>query len=124
MLFRGGMGMAQRFSAWLPRDKLLPEQQACAITILAGGPTTPIQPQRMYDKIQARPAGKLHTGSTSKRMNALFQNTSLRGGTPAYAFNVKNNSKNRTKQIHKERGNTCLVPTGIHLAISLIVNLR
>ncbi len=45
MLFRGGMRMAQRFSAWLPRDKLLPEQQACAITILAGGPATPIQPQ-------------------------------------------------------------------------------
>lgn len=67
--------MAQRFSAWLPRDKLLPERQACAITILAGGPATPIQPQRMYDKIQATPAGKLHTGSTSKKMNTSFSNT-------------------------------------------------
>lgn len=64
--------MAQRFSAWLPRDKLLPERQACAITILAGGPATPIQPQRMYDKIQATPAGKLHTGSTSKEDEHIF----------------------------------------------------
>lgn len=64
--------MAQRFSAWLPRDKLLPEQQACAITILAGGLATPIQPQRMYNRIQARAAGELHTGSTSKKMNVLF----------------------------------------------------
>lgn len=69
MLFRGGMGMAQRFSAWLPRDKLLPERQACAIIILAGGPATPIQAQRMYNKIQATPAGKLHAGLTSKMMN-------------------------------------------------------
>lgn len=42
----------------------------------------------------------------------------------AYAFNVKNNSKSRTKQIHEERENTCLVPTGIYLGMSLIVNLR
>lgn len=78
VLFRGGMGMAQRFSAWLPRDKLLPEQQACAITILAGGPATSIQPQRMYNRIQARAAGKLHTDSTSKKMNTLLKNTSPR----------------------------------------------
>lgn len=64
--------MAQRFSAWLPRDKLLPEQQACAITILAGGPATPIQPQRMYNKIQARAAGKLHTGFYLKEDEHAF----------------------------------------------------
>lgn len=64
--------MAQRFSASLPQDKLLPEQQACAITILAGGPATPIHPQRMYNKIQARPAGKLHTGCTSKEDEHAF----------------------------------------------------
>lgn len=47
-----------------------------------------------------------------------------------YAYNVKkkkkgkNNSKSRTKQIHEERGNTRLVPTGVYLGMSLIVNLR
>lgn len=125
VLFRGGMGMAQRFSAWLTRDKLLPEQQAWAITVLAGGPATPIQPQRMYNKIQARPAGKQHTGSTSKEINAFFfsQHISERRYID-WAFNVKHNSKSRTKQIHEPRKKTRLVPTGVYLGMSLIVNLR
>jgi len=89
VLFRGGMEMAQRFYAWLPQDKLLPEQQACAITILAGGPATPIQPQRMYNKIHGRPAGKLHTGPTSKKTNALFSKHISKRRCIAYAFNVK-----------------------------------
>lgn len=69
--------MAQRFSAWLLRDKLLPERRAHAITILAGGLATPIHPQRMYNRIQARAAGEPHTGSTSKRMNMLSLKTHL-----------------------------------------------
>lgn len=78
--------------------------------------------QRMYNKIQARPAGKLHTGSTSKKMNALFKTHLLEA---AYAFNVKNNSKSKTFQIHEMWGGcTCLVPTGVYLGVSLIVNLR
>lgn len=92
--------MAQRFSAWLPRDKLLPEQQACAITILAGGLATPIQPQRMYNRIQARAAGKLHTGCTSKKMNVLFffsPQTQLLETVYTNAFNVKKKKKKQDK---------------------------
>lgn len=70
------LGMAHRLSAWLPWHKLLPQQRACAITVLAGGPATPIQPQRMYKRIRARAAGKPRTGSTSQKTNALFQNIS------------------------------------------------
>lgn len=76
--------MALRFSAWLLGDKLLPERQACAIIILAGGPATPIQPRRMYNKIQATPAGKLHAGFTSKTMNILFRRVDL-----SICFNLK-----------------------------------
>lgn len=73
VLFRGGMGMAQRFSAWLPRDKLLPRTASPEqLPSRRGVPQLLFKPRRMCDKIQARPAGKLHTGSTSKEMNTLL----------------------------------------------------
>lgn len=52
VLLQGGMRMAQRFPAWPPLDKSLSERQACAITVLPGGPQTAIQPRRTYNKIQ------------------------------------------------------------------------
>lgn len=44
-----------------------PPPPACAITVLAGGLATPIQPQRMYKRIQARAAGRAHAGSAYKK---------------------------------------------------------
>lgn len=114
VLFRGGTGMAQRFSAWPPRDKPLPERQACAITVLAGGPETPIQPQRMYNKIQAAPAGKLHTGSTSKRMNRIFSNILKKCYYMLKPENINLNVKRKP----------CFVSTGVYHHMSHTVNLR
>lgn len=68
---RGGTGMAQRFSAWLLRHKP-PPLLACAITVLAGGLATPIQPQRMYKRIQAGAAGRAHAGSAYKKDERTF----------------------------------------------------
>lgn len=46
--------------------------KACAITVLAGGLATPIQPQRMYKRIQAGAAGRAHAGSAYKKDERFF----------------------------------------------------
>lgn len=127
LLFRGGMGMAQRFSAWPPRDKLLPEQQGRAITVLAGGLATPIQPRRMYNKIQAGPAGKLHTGPNSKETDTfLFFSLYTSHWEGIYNFYVKK-KKTRAKAGQTDswaEQDSSLLPAAFFLGVSLTVYPR
>lgn len=62
------LGWHRGFPPGCPNTSFLPERRAYAITVPAGGPATAIQAQRMYKKIQARAAGKLHTDSSLKEM--------------------------------------------------------
>lgn len=68
--------MAQRLSASLPRDKLLPERQVYAITILAGGPASPIQPQENVQQ---------NTGQTSWQTAHRFY---LKGDEHAFSKHI------------------------------------
>lgn len=89
-----------------PRQASPPNSKGRAITALAGGLATPIQPRRMYNKIQAGPAGKLHTGRTSKEMDTVLFffpsiHISLRGYI-VHGFYLKKQEQRQDKQIHEQ----------------------
>lgn len=96
--FRGGMGMAQRFSAWPPRDKppswtaslrnYRPSRRSCSF--YSG-----------WENVQqntATPAGKLHAGFTSKKTNTILPNTSSRDG-----IKCKRKEKGRIRKKGEEK---------------------